>query len=256
MKLKIPFIAGILGSFILLSPVAAWSQASPDAAPLRVGVTPSFPPVIYKEGGKLVGVEVDFAKALGEELGRPIKLVELDWEDQIPGLAEGKTDVIMSSMSITQARSLRVNFCKPYLIVGQTVLVRREDAHKYMMGFPPIPPGTIGVIKGTTGDFLVQQEFSRTKRKTFTSPRDAAKALEKKKIDLFICDTPVVWWLSGMNESQGLVVVKVYLSSEQLAWAVRKSDPELLASVNNALEKLQKDGRALEIIKRWLPLYQ
>jgi hypothetical protein len=41
-----------------------------------------------------------------------------------------------------------------------------------------------------------------------------------------------------------------------LAWAVRKSDAGLLASVNNSLAKLEGNGIATAIIKRWLPLYQ
>jgi len=212
--------------------------------------------MIFKEGGKLVGVEADFAKALGEELGRPVNLVEINWEDQIEALSAGRTDIIMSSLSMTRPRQLRVAFTKPYLAVGQSVLVRREDANKYLLGFPARPEGTIGVLKATTGDFLVQQEFPRSKRKEFKSSLEAAKALEKKKIDLLICDLPVVWWLAGMNENAGLVAVPFLLSEEQLAWAVRKSEPELLESVNNALEKLQKDGRAPAIIKRWLPLYK
>jgi len=133
--------------------------------------------------------------------------------------------------------------------------VRREDANQYLLGFPSLPKGTIGVLKATTGDFLVQQDFSRSKRKEFKSPTEAAKALAKKKIDLFICDVPIVWWLAGMNETEGLVPVKILLSEEQLAWAVRKSDSELLESVNRALEKIQKEGRAAAIIKRWIPLY-
>ena len=241
---------------LMLSLVAARGVAGPATEPLRVGVSASFPPMIYKERGKLVGVEADFARALGEELDRPIKLVEVKWEDQIPALVEGRTDIIMSSLSITRARQLRVAFTKPYLAVGQAVLVRREDANKYLLGFPSMPQGTIGVLKATTGDFLVQQEFSRSKRKEFKSPQEAAKALLKKKIDLFICDSPIVSWLAGMNEIEGLVPVSVLLSEEQLAWAVRKSDSELLESVNGALGRLQKSGRVSAIIKQWIPLYR
>jgi ABC-type amino acid transport substrate-binding protein len=73
---------------------------------------------------------------------------------------------------------------------------------------------------------------------------------------MLICDSPTAWWLAGMNEIQGLVVMPIFLSREPLAWAVRKSDPELLVSVNGALDKFQADGRATAIIKRWIPLYQ
>lgn len=242
--------------FVILPLVPAGGRAGAAAEPLRVGVTASFPPMIYKEGGKLVGVEVDFARALGQELGRPVNLVEINWEDQIPALTEGRTDIIMSSMSITRPRQLRLAFTQSYLAVGQAVLVRRADANKYLLGIPSMPQGTIGVLKATTGDFLVQQEFSRSKRKEFKSPLEAAKALEKKKIDLLVCDSPIVWWLAGMNENTGLVAVPVLLSEERLAWAVRKSEPDLLESVNGALEKFQKDGRAAAIIKRWLPVYK
>jgi ABC-type amino acid transport substrate-binding protein len=242
--------------FVIMTLIPAEGSAGAATEPLRIGVTASFPPMIYKEGGKLVGVEVDFARALGEELGRPVNLVEINWEEQIPALVEGRTDLIMSSMSITRPRQLRVAFSKPYLAVGQAVLVRREDANKYLLGIPSLPKGTIGVLKSTTGDFLLQQEFSRTKRKEFKSPLEAAKALEKKRIDMFICDLPIVWWLAGMNENAGLVSVPVLLSEEQLAWAVRKSEPELLVSVNGALEKFQKDGRATAIIRRWIPVYK
>lgn len=241
---------------LFLSLTSAWGGPPAEPAPLRVGVSANFPPMIYKEGGKLAGVEVDFATALGKELGRPIKLVEIDWEDQIPALADGRTDIIMSSMSITLARQLRVAFAKPYMIVGQTVVVRREDATRFSLGFPIEPTGSIGVLKATTGDFLVQQEFPHIKRKAYDTPEDAAKALTKKKIDMLICDSPTAWWLASMNEIQGLVVMPIFLSREPLAWAVRKSDTDLLVSVNSALDKLQADGRASAIIKHWIPLYQ
>ena len=227
-----------------------------EAAPLRVGVTPVFPPMIFREGGKIVGVEADFAKALGQELGRPIKFVEVDWEDQFTALTDKGTDIIMSAMSITRPRQFRAAFTKPYLGIAQMALVRREDAHKYTFGFPTRPEGYVGVRKGTTGDFLVQQEFPHAKRKNYTSAEQGAKALAKKQINLFVSDSPTVWWLEGMNEKAGLVAVPIQLSQEPLAWAVRKSDTELLESVNRALEKLHSSGEAANILRRWIPNFK
>ena len=119
-----------------------------------------------------------------------------------------------------------------------------------------MPEGVIGVKKATTGDFLVQQEFPHARRKYFESGQQAARALTKKQIDLFICDSPTVWWLEGMNEEQGLLAVPVQLSEENLAWAVRKSDSALLESANQLLEKMQKNGESAAIIKRWIPHFK
>jgi ABC-type amino acid transport substrate-binding protein len=241
----------VVQCFTLLPPGGPAIAA--EEPPLRVGVSPIFPPMIFKQGGKIVGVEADFAHAIGKELGRPIKFVEVDWEDHLTALTENKTDIVMSSMSITRSRQFRAAFAKPYLGISQMALVRREDAHKYTFGFPTRPEGAVGLRKGTTGDFLVQQEFPQAKRKYYKSAEQAAKALAKKQIGLFIADSPTIWWLEGMNEETGLVTVPIQLSQEALGWALRKADTELLEAVNRALDKLQAAGETTGIIRRWVP---
>ena len=100
--------------------------------------------------------------------------VELPWEDQIEALNAGRIDIIISSMSITAARRYVIDFSQPYLIVGQMTLVRREDLHRYFLGFPMTLPGTVGVLKATTGEFLVQRDFPKARRKAFSSAAEAA----------------------------------------------------------------------------------
>jgi polar amino acid transport system substrate-binding protein len=231
-------------------------DAAVQPAPLRVGVNPTLPPMVYREGKNIVGVEAEFAQELGTALGRPVKFVPMDWDELIPALEGDKIDIIMSSMSVTRPRAYRVAFCQPYLTVGQMPLVRRTDLSKYAFGFPLQPEGVFGLKKSTTADFLVQQEWPKNKRKYFDSGEDAAKALAKGKIDLYISDSTMILWLEGMNSEAGLASVPVFLSEEHLAWAVRKSDSALLQSVNAALDKLQKSGRAKEIIKHWIPQYR
>jgi polar amino acid transport system substrate-binding protein len=236
--------------------VSVWAGAVLSVAAqseLRVGVTPNAPPMVYKEGGKVVGMESDFAETLGAALGRPIKFVEVNWDDQIPALLDGKTDIIMSSMSITRARQFRIAFSKPYLQVGQMALVRRDDAYRYALGFPFQLQGVIGVKKGTTGDFLAQMEFPKTKRKEFKSGEEGARALIKKKIDLYLGDSPMIWWLASVNEENGLTAVPILLSEENLAWGVRKTDAPLLEAVNQSLDQMAKNGRLKQIIRKWLP---
>jgi len=242
---------------ITLALSLAWKSFAADSLPsLRVGITPNLPPLAFKQNGKIVGIEADFAQQLGKELGREVKFIELDWEKQIPALLDGKTDIVMSGMTVTKTRQFRVNFCRPYLRSGQMALVRREDLNTYALGFPMSPSGVIGVEKATTGDFFVQQEFPTCKRKTFGSGDLAAKALKKKQIGLFISDATTIWWLASENEADGLAAVPIQLTDELLAWAVNKSDPELLSAANKALGKWQQDGTANQLIKRWLPNFQ
>jgi ABC-type amino acid transport substrate-binding protein len=226
-----------------------------DPTTLRVGVSTHYPPICYREGGRVLGIEPDFARALGQALDRKIEFIQLDWSEQIPALTEGRTDIVMSGMSITPARQLLVSFSNPYLATGQMPMVRREDSSHYLVGFPVRPTGVIGVLAGTTGDFLVQQEFSKNKRKTYKSSEDAAKALAKKRIDIFICDSPVVRWLAGTDETK-FVAVPVLLTREEVAWAMRKTDTNLLQSVNGVLNQMNKSGQLAAVLKQWVPTLQ
>jgi polar amino acid transport system substrate-binding protein len=59
-----------------------------------------------------------------------MRFLELSWEQLPEALLAGKIDIIMSGMSITAARQVRMDFARPYLRAGQVALVRREDLGK------------------------------------------------------------------------------------------------------------------------------
>lgn len=219
--------------------------------PLRVGVSPVFPPMVFKQGKELVGVEVDLARLLGIHLGREIVFVEVPWKDQIAALNDQRTDIIMSSMSITEARRFMLNFSQPYFVVGQMALVRREDRSKYLMGFPLDLKGRIGVIPATTGDFLIQREYPRTKRLNCKDGAAGAQAVMRKRAELFFADSTLIWYLAGIHAADGLTVAPIALSEEQLAWGVRKSDDALLAAVNTFITQARKNGTLLKVFQRW-----
>ena len=247
----------LVAILLLIGAIGFASDAGPGAAgPLRVGISPKSPPMIFKEGKNFVGVEAEFAQAFGKELGRPVKFVELPWEDLIDALDENKIDIIMSSMSMTRARQFRVAFSDPYLRVGQMALVRADDKFKFVILESALAKQTIGLKRATTGDLLVQQEFPRAKRKYFSSGEDAAQALAKKRIDLFVDDSTMIWYLAGTYEAQGLVAAPMIFTDEMLAWATRRSDTELLAAANAFLKKINASGELIRILRLWMPKFQ
>jgi polar amino acid transport system substrate-binding protein len=244
-------------SLLGLAMLAATSLAAAEtASPLRVGVAPVSPPMIYKEAGRIVGLEADFAQALGQHLGRPVTFVEFAWEDLIDALINDKIDIIMSSMSVTRPRQFRIAFSDPYLRIGQMGLIRGDDPRRASLFGSSLVDRTIGLRKGTTGDLLVQQEFPRSKRKYYKSDEDGALALSKGKIELFIDDSTMIWYLAGAYETKGLTVVPVVLTEEVLGWGMRRSDASLQQSVNAFLKKIQAGGEWNQTVHRWIPKLQ
>lgn len=223
-------------------------------AVLRVGVTPQFPPMVFKQGTEITGFEAEAARELGRHLGRPVRFVEVKWDRQIDSLLSRKTDIVMSSMTITMERRMRAAFAEPYLKGGQMMLVRRTDLNRYNLALPPMLPGTVGVLQGTVGEYFVQREFSTSKRRAFASTDEAVEALIAGKIDSLVSDAPLVWYQAGVNESKGLAVVPRMLTNEMFGWAVRPDDAELLKKVNEFVNTRQSDGSLHAMIKRWLPM--
>jgi len=256
MKRAIPAVILVAICFLLAgcatqsSPQAA--APAPDPTVLRVGVTPNAPPMIFKEGG-LVGAEADLAQALGRDLGRKVVFVEEKWENLIDSLCENRIDIIMSPMTITLARSYRIAFSEPYLQVWQMALTRSGETYNYVLNLAAQAKHGIGVKPGTTADLLVRQEMPGVTRKYFPDGEAAAEALVKQKIDLFISDSPMIWYLAGHYETKGLTVAPMLLSQEQLGWGVRRTDTELLRQVNSFLAKAQTSGELNRIFGRWMP---
>ncbi len=228
-------------------------KTSGGGQPLLVGVTPDSPPLMFKQGNQIVGLEADLAMMLGEELGRPVKFVEMKWDSLIPALLEGKTDIIMSSMTVTRERQVRIAFTEPFLKSGLVAAVLAEDVPKYPTTESIMKViGKVGFVPNTTSDTFVRKNFPYAQQYYLSYPRQAPNALEQRWITMFIGDAPTVIWLVSENESSIGGIWKP-LNEEHLAWGMSKDDPDLLARVNAALAQIRLDGRLDKVLYKWLP---
>jgi len=229
--------------------------------PLLVGVTPNYPPIIFKTNEQITGLEADLARWLAAELRRPIEFVEISWERQISALLEGKIDIIMSGMTITQARQARITFSEPYLTSGLMITFTAENASKYtslktiMESIPESIP-TVGFVAGTTGEVYARDKFREGNRMVpVKSANEAALALKNRRIDIFVYDAPAVVWIVSENEAE-LKLLPELLNIEYLGWGLRRDDRELLVMVNALLSRWKNDGTLKETILKWLPYWK
>jgi ABC-type amino acid transport substrate-binding protein len=243
-------VAVFFGCATAPQPVVA---ATEGGHPLRVGITPNVPPLVYIQGDQVVGIEADLAGLLGEELGRPVQFVEVEWDAQIPALFEGKTDIIMSSMTVTRQRRVRIAFSGPFLKSGLVAAVRSEDVPKYptRQSITNIM-GMVGFVPNTTSDFFVRKNLPYAQKSYLSYPRQAVNELQQRRIDMFISDAPTVIWLVSENESS-IAGIWQPLNEEALARGMRKDDQDLLARVNAAGAQFRLDDRLDRVLHKWLP---
>lgn len=256
-------VAGAVGLLDVSRGVAADEKAAATKtikppAELKVGIATNYPPIAFQENGKVLGVEADLARLLGEQLPTKIEFVQLDWDELWPALRDKKIDVVMSGVSVTQRRSERVSFTEPYLSVGQMALVRKADMGMLSEPTAMNQPGRrVGVERSTTGEAYARRHLDKTTIVTFDSIDLGLAALRGGKVDYFIHDAPTVWRVVGRPPKEDTELVGIYrpLTDEDLAWAVRKDDAGTLGVLlDGKLAQWRADGELQAVIDRWIPV--
>jgi polar amino acid transport system substrate-binding protein len=260
---KVSFLVFLLAGMVILllsSCVATDSgprtvHIAPNPTILRVGVSTNAPPLIYSKNNTVTGLEAQFAKKLAQFTGKKVKFVQLRWKDQIPALENNKIDIIMSGMSITQARQYQISFSNPYLRSGQILLVRLGEKAMFTTGIYSLMNSShiIGTVKDTTGDLFITKTINGAKVKTFTKSADAVKALINKDIDAFVYDAPMICHYAAVNENNKLTPILTLATEEYLAWGIRKEDSKLLSQANAFLEDLKEQQELQRMIRTWIP---
>jgi len=97
----------LLFACLAMAPLAAGAQPVPPlAAPLRIALFASFPPMAYRvpETNGLAGIDVDLADYVGRKLGRPVVWQDVSYEQAIPALATGRVDLAFSLLDEPASR--------------------------------------------------------------------------------------------------------------------------------------------------------
>jgi len=87
------------------------------------------PPLTAKtKEGKIIGLDADLATYMANAMGVKPKFEVMPFSELLPALEAGKLDMILSGMTMTPQRNLKVAFVGPYYISGKGLLTKIEEA--------------------------------------------------------------------------------------------------------------------------------
>lgn len=220
---------------------------------LRVGLEPGYMPFeLVNQKGEIIGFDVDMAKRMAKALGVKLELVSTAWDGIIPSLVTGKFDVIMSGMTITDERAQTVDFAKPYIVIGQTLLVNKKHEGK-VKSFKDLndPKFRIASKLGTTGEIAAKEKLPKAQYFSYETEHEALMETVNGKIDAFVYDSPYNA-VAFAEKGQGkLYFIDKPFTDEPLGWAVRKGNPKFVAFLNDFLAKSKQDGSYDKIYNKW-----
>jgi len=132
---------------------------------LVVATNAEFPPFEYMMGDKYYGVDMEIAELLAEYLGKELVISNMSFDAVCLSVGEGKADIAMAGLTITEDRKAYVTFSDKYYDAAQMLIVKAddktfdncktaEDVEAILKGFGN--DVKIGVQGGTTGQFYVE----------------------------------------------------------------------------------------------------
>jgi polar amino acid transport system substrate-binding protein len=222
---------------------------------LRVGFESGYMPFeMTDKTGSFVGFDIDMAKEMAKAMGVKFVPVNTAWDGIIPALLTKKFDIIMSGMTVTQERNLKINFAEPYIVVGQTIIIHKKHEGKIKSFKDLNDPKYIVTSKlGTTGEQSVKRLLPKAQYKSFEEEVTAGMEVVTGKADALVYDLPFcVVFMAQQGKAGQLVFLDKPFTYEPLAWAVRKGDPDFLNWLNNFLSQVKNDGRYDRIYEKWI----
>lgn len=205
-----------------------------------------FPPYEFKEGGEVLGIDVEIAKALAEDLGCEFDILDIDFDAVVTAVAQDKADFALAALTVTDDRKEFVDFTDSYQNAVQNIIVK-EDSD--IATVDDLSEKLIGVQLGTTGDIYCSDDFGDDYVKKFKSPVDAVTGVLNGQLDCVVVDDQVAKEL--VKNTSGLKILDTSYADEEYAIAVKKGSP-LLSHLNSSLKKLKNDGTIQKIISKYI----
>ena len=252
----------------LLTMVCAVAASSGTVAPdsaakarakgtLLVATAATYPPNEFTRpnGGGVLGMDPDLARALAALLGRRVKIVAVRFDSIIPGVASGKFDLGMSSITATKARERLVDFVT-YFSAGTSFYVK-TNAGPDIRSLAQLCGRTVAVVSGTTqyADAEAQTAVCRKAGKrnltvaVFPDHLSAYIALESSNDAVGMADSPVAAYIVKRSDGQLELTGQPY-GLAPYGIALAKESP-LTKPIRDGLKTLIADGTYRAILTRW-----
>nr|WP_251389329.1 transporter substrate-binding domain-containing protein [Mediterraneibacter agrestimuris] len=132
---------------------------------LVVATNAAFEPFEYTKGESYMGIDMELAALLAEELGKELVIQNMDFDAVCLSVGQQKCDIAMAGLTVNEERKEYVTFSDSYYQASQRLIVPSddtafdglEDADAVAEKLAELTSDTkIGVQQGTTGQSYVE----------------------------------------------------------------------------------------------------
>ncbi|MDX1707325.1 MAG: transporter substrate-binding domain-containing protein [Desulfobacterales bacterium] len=221
---------------------------------LTVGMAGNMPPLnMTSKEGELIGYEVDLARAMAKAMGVKAEFKTMPFVELLPALETGKIDMIISNMSITPGRNLKVAFVGPYFVSGKAFMTKIKTIALADEAEDIDAKNTkLVALEGSTSQAFVEKVLPEAQLIKAKDYDEAVKMVLDDKAHAMVADYPIAVVSVFRYPGKGLLSVVTTLTYEPIGIALPAGDPLLVNWVENYLDIADSTGLLEELKRRWL----
>jgi polar amino acid transport system substrate-binding protein len=239
-------------SFSTMAPAATTLDGIQKRGELIVGTTGTQPPLnATTKAGEVIGFDVDIAKLIASGMGVKLRFSQMPFSELLPALEAGKIDMVISSMTMTLQRNLKVAFVGPYYVSGKGILTKSDAvaALQQAAGLNK-PEFKVAALKDSTSQAFVEMTAPKAELVKVKAYDVALEMLFEDKVKALVADYPFCAFSAFRYRDKGLVAGESRLTFEPLGIAV-KPDTLLINWLRNFLITLDGSGQLKRLGQKW-----
>lgn len=227
-----------------------------NAPTYKMAVAANYAPFAFKdEKGTPVGFDIDLIKAIGENQGFKVEVLNEPWDGIFDKLDSNSRDLVGSGVVATEERKGKMDFSMPYLQVPLTAVVLSNNTA--VNSFNDLKSKNVGVEEGASTQTDTEKFMGEkaTNVKLYPSSFLAFQDMIKGNIDASI-DNGLLnqYYINGFGKKNNLSFKTFDMpdrAPNQLVFAIKKGNSTLVNKVNAGLANVKKDGTYDRIYKKW-----
>ncbi|MEI6621059.1 MAG: transporter substrate-binding domain-containing protein [Actinomycetes bacterium] len=223
---------------------------------LSVATDPTYAPLEFTESGRLRGVDIDIARAIGAVLGMRVEFTSVPWDTIVPSTAIDEFELGIAAIYATDPESALTNMVT-YYRAGTAYAVRVGPGSPTTIGLG-LCGHSVSVEEGTelvdalvtTSKKCQANRLPRVKIHPSDSQAGASNALLDGSVQAMAADSPVITYTVARNPN-ALAQLDTVSNIHPYGIATPPKDQQWAQTVRAAVQRLIEGGQYAEILARW-----
>lgn len=199
---------------------------------------------------KIVGSDIDLAKAIAKELGVKAEVSDMNFNTVLASLKEGKADLAISAISATDERKQQFDFTDNYYNPPQVVIINKKNKEIYRNA-NDLKDKNVGAQKGSIQEELVKTQLKGAKLVTIDKVPNMIVEVNQGSLAATVVEKTIAE--SYIAQNPDLMIADISLKpapDEAFAIALPKESSQLQKELNQIIKKLNDEGKIEEFIQQ------